>query len=117
MTNEEMLEEIFKVYQPPAQPKAVEYRIYYDATTNEILYFSQEDLPHPYVVTTENIYMSGRADLYKIVEAQLVRRDEYSSIKLQLRPKGSKFKSAKNDQQFAVDDSYNGPVEGWDLNG
>lgn len=112
-----MLEEIFKVYQPPAQPKAAEYRVYYDADTTEILYFSQEDLPYPYVVTTENIYMSGRADLYRIVEGQLIRRDEYSSIKLQLRPKGSMFKSAKNDQQFAVYNSYSGPVEGWDLNG
>lgn len=117
MTNEEMLAEIFKIYQPPPQPKSAEYRIYYDADSKEILHFSQEDLPHPYVVTTENIYMSGRADLYKIVDGQLVPKEIYSSIKLQLRPNGSMFKAAKNDQQFAVDDSYTGAVEGWDLNG
>jgi hypothetical protein len=116
-SNEKMLAEIFRIYQPPLDTKPAEFRIYYDKDTNEILFFSQEELPHPYVITTENIYMSGRADLYKIVEGQLVRRDEYSSIKLQLRPNGSKFKSAKNDQQFAVDDSYTGAVEGWDLNG
>jgi len=117
MTDEEMLAEIFKVYQPQPNAKPAEFRIYYDADTKEILYFSQEDLPHPYVVTTENIYMSGRADLYKIVDGQLVPKEFYSSIKLQLQPNGSKFKAAKNDQQFAVGDDYTGAVEGWDLNG
>ena len=112
-----MLAEIFKEYEVPVNPKSAEYRVYYDADTKEILYFSQEDLPHPYVVTTENIYMSGRADLYKIVDGQLVPKEFYSSIKLQLRPNGSMFKAAKNDQQFAVSDDYTGAVEGWDLNG
>lgn len=117
MTDEEMLAEIFRLYKPLPESRLIEFRVYYDADTKEILYFSQEDLPYPYVVTTENIYMSGRADLYKIVDGQVVPKEFYSSIKLQLQPNGSKFKAAKNDQQFAVDDSYTGPVEGWDLNG
>lgn len=117
MTDEEMLEEIRKLYQSPPDSKPVEFRVYYDTATKEILYFSQEDLPHPYVVTTENIYMSGRADLYKIVDGQLVSKEIYSNIKLQLQPDGSMFKAAKDDQQFAVDDSYTGLVEKWDLNG
>lgn len=115
-SDEEMLAEIFKIYKP-IEIKPVEYRVYYDPSSMTILYFSQEELDFPYLITTKEIYETYRPDLFKISEGKLIRREQYYANKLQLKPKGCMFKAAKNDMQFAVNDSYTGEIEGWDLNG
>lgn len=115
---QKMMEEIRKIYTPPEPRPNPGYRVYYDKDTLEILYFSQEELPYPYVQTTERIWMSGRADLYKIVDGELVEKERYHANKLQLKPNGSIFASVRGDQQFAVSKDWPGDKSFWDpING
>ena len=115
---QQMMEEIRRIYTPPQPRTNPGYRVYYDKDTLEILCFSQEELPHPYVKTTEQIWMSGRADLYKIMDGELVPKEIYHANKLQLKPNGSMFASVCGDQQFAVDKDWPGDKSFWDpING
>lgn len=114
----EIMEEIKKIYVPPNVKPHPGFRVYYDRGTLDIICFSQEELDHPYIQTTEQIYMSGRVDLYKISEGRLVRKEEYFSNRLQLKSNGSKFASVKDDMQFAVPLDWDGDKSFWDpING
>lgn len=110
--NQQMLEEIFKIYIPPPPAKPIEYRAYYN--TNEIICFSTEDLQYPYLVIEKSVFDSNRPDLYKIVDGHIVQRTTYYQNKLQLVPNGSKFASVKNNMQWAVDKDWPGEKAYWD---
>jgi hypothetical protein len=111
---EELLAEIFRIYQPPTQQSHPGFRVYYHADTKDIICFSQEELDWPYVQTTEQIYMAGRPDLYKIQDGELVKQEQYHVNRLQLKPNGVRFASIKGDMQFAVPTEYTESKEMWD---
>lgn len=116
MTNEELLEEIFRIYQPQQPAGPPEYRVYYDAVTKEIICFSQEHQDHPFALVTKEVYETYRPDLYRIVDGKAIPKKQYLGNRLQLRKNGSIFASVKNDMQFAVPKDWNGDKTYWDIN-
>lgn len=115
MTNEEMIAEIFKIYNPGPNQEHPGYRAYYDEN-NHIVCFSQEILDMPFVQVPKEWYETYRPDLFKIVNGKIIKREQYYQNKLQLKPNGTKFASIHNDQQFAVGLDFNGPKDLWDIN-
>ena len=116
MTDEELLAEFFKIYQPQAPAGLPEYRVYYDAVTQEIICFSQEQLDHPFAIVTKEVYETYRPDLYRIVDGNVIPKKQYMANRLQLRKNGSIFASVKDDMQFAVPNDWEGEKTYWDIN-
>jgi hypothetical protein len=114
--SEEMMAEINQIYQSPTPRPHPGYRVYFDTDTNEIICFSQEELPHPWCPVTQDIYETYRPDLFCIVDGRVERREEYYQNRLQLKPEGSTFTTLKDDMQFAVDPDHPGEVSRWDRN-
>jgi hypothetical protein len=113
MTDEEMLKEIFKIYKPVESSIIVEYRVYYDPETLEILHFSQEQLPYPYCCVTKEVYETYRPDLFKIEDNKVVAKEQSNSVMLQLSKGQGKFASLPNNIQFAVGAEYTGNKTTW----
>ena len=113
MTDEEVLAEIFKLYKPEQSRPHPGYRVYYDADTLEILFFSQEELPHPFCQVTKEVYDTCRPDLFKIKHGQVVAIKQVNATQIQLSKGGSTFFSLLNDMQFAVDKDYTGDKTNW----
>jgi hypothetical protein len=114
VTEHDMLAEIFQIYQPQPVRAHPGFRVYYHPTTQAIICFSQDELNYPYVQTTEQIYMSGRLDLYRIQNGELVKRNQHHANRLQLMPNGVTFASIHNDMQFAVPLDYGERKDFWD---
>lgn len=113
MTNEEMLNEIFKIYKPMESAAVAEYRVYYDADTLEILYFSQEQLPYPYCCVTKEVYETYRPDLFKIEDGKVVTKEQNNTFARQISKGFGNFASLPNNIQFAVDADYAGDKTTW----
>jgi hypothetical protein len=114
MTDEEMLQEIFKIYKPAACVPAPEYRVYFN-DQNEIVCFSQEILDMPYDVIPKEWYITYCPDLFVVVDGKVQKKEITNQNKLQLKKDGSKFYSIKNNCQIPVNDSYTGEKDSWDL--
>lgn len=114
--DEATLAEISQIYVPEPVREHPGYRVYYDKDTLEIICFSQEDLPHPYVQTTQQIYESYRPDLYKIMDGKIVPRQIYFQNRLQIKANGVTFATVKGNQQLAVDKDWPGDKSYWDRN-
>jgi hypothetical protein len=113
MTDEEMLIEIFKIYQPVESRPHPGYRVYYDADTLEILFFSQEDLPYPHCQVTKEVYETYRPDLFAIEDGEVVAIKQVIAAQIQLTKGGDTFFSLPKDIQFAVDKEYTGDKTNW----
>lgn len=114
MNDEEMFAEIFKIYQPIKIPN-LDYKAYYNEL-NEIVCFAQEEMDLPYYVIPKEWYMTGRPDLFRIHDEQVIKRDTNQKNRLQLKSNGSIFASMRHDMQFAVDETYTGEKAYWDPN-
>ena len=115
MLDDEKLKEIFRIYKPP-EVRPIFYRAYYDPKTKEVLHLSQEELDLPYITITKEQFESRATDIWIISEGQLMRKDVYNQIRLQLRPNGVKFASIKDNMQFAVHKDWTGEKDFWDAN-
>jgi hypothetical protein len=115
MTDEEMLNEIFRIYKPAACVPAPEYRVYYN-DHNEIVCFSQEILDMPYDVVSKEWYITFCPDLFEVKDGKVVKKQIINQNKLQLKREGAKFYSIKNNSQIAVAEDHNGDKDSWDLN-
>lgn len=113
MTDEEMLAEIFKLYEPVESKPHPGYRVYYDADTLEIICFSQDELAHPFCQVTKEVYETCRPDLFKIEDGKVVAINQVFATHIQLKRGGNKFFSLPNDIQFAVDKDYTGDKNNW----
>ena len=114
MTEEELIADIFRIYQPIKLPN-LDYKAYYN-DANEIVCFSQEELDMPYYVISKDWFMIGNTELFKIYDGQVVKRDINQKNRLQLRANGSIFASMRHDMQFAVTELYTGDKAYWDPN-
>ena len=113
MTDEEMLAEIFRIYEPAEQRPNPGYRVYYDADTSVIICFSQDELPHPYCQVTKEVYETYRPDLFKIEDGKVVAIKQADAPALQLTRGGNVLFSLPNDMQFAVSRDHNGDKDNW----
>lgn len=90
------------------------YRAYHDGSS--IICFSQEYLDHDFVIVDERIFMEARPDLYRIVDGQIVRKEQFYQNRNQLQ-KGKTYATMKHDMQFAVAADWEGEKDYWDTNG
>lgn len=101
----------------PLAPVQFEYRIYYDQFTNECTFKTTESPDGKFIVLTREEYdnVTFCPDYYISKLGKLTKkRLEFTTSKmLQLDDHG--YKAVRNNNIFAVGDSYVGEVDHWTL--
>lgn len=100
----------------PLPPIRYEYRLYYDKSTSNPLFFSMETPPGDYIIVTKEDYESAAINYIQVVDNKLVRKPLHSEIQNRYVPAVEGTKTILNDIQFVVDNDYKGPVSMWRLN-
>ncbi len=54
--NNKIFEEFWRNFEWPEPAKPLEYRLYYDSTTGDPLFYSTDEFDKPYIVLTQQVY-------------------------------------------------------------
>jgi len=101
----------------PLPPIRYEYRLYYDKSTGNPLFFSMETPPGDYIIVTKEDYESAAINYIQVIDNKLVRKPLHSDIQNRFVPTADQgTRTIENDIQFVVDETYVGPVSIWRLN-
>jgi hypothetical protein len=92
-----------------------EYRLYYDKSSGDPLFFSMESPAGDYIIVTKEDYEQAAINYIQVVNGKLVRKKLQSEIQNRFVPSIDGIRTTENEIQFVVDETYTGPVSIWKL--
>jgi len=60
--NQELFSALLQLSSTAEKPREIEFRVYYDKATGEILSYSTDDLPWDYIVVSQEVFHQNRYD-------------------------------------------------------
>lgn len=94
-----------------AEPEPIEFRVYYNETTGNVICYTCEKLDGLYLLVDKDTFAEARIDV-KVIEGELIRNDDGLFI-TKLIPGDDGVLCSTEDVCIIVDEDYTGDTRYW----
>lgn len=93
------------------EPEPIEFRVYYNETTGNVICYTCEKLEGSYLLVDKNTFAEARMDV-KVIEGELIKNDDGLFI-TKLIPGDTGILCSDEDVSIIVDEDYTGNTRYW----